>query len=204
MKKRLLAALALSAGLPLLAADRLGGGGDGTIYYSGRPNKIFLMDEATLKPAGAIDLKNGLAIGLTLSQDRKRFYARMWDLERIEIVDIARRESIDSFTLSEGNKKVRITGAETDPGHRFMVLLTKTATNQVDRWEICPPTLQQYDLQSKKVVRTIPWPKGEEREFAQMLFSPDGKFLYFFSDDVLIYETQNFTQVDKWELSRPL
>ena len=94
-------ALAFCACLPALAADRLGGGGNATIY-----NKIFIMDEATLKPAGTIDLKNGLAIGLTLSQDRKRFYARMWDMERIEIVDIARRESIDSFTLSEGNKKV--------------------------------------------------------------------------------------------------
>jgi hypothetical protein len=202
--RRLLAAAALFASLPAAAADRLGGGGDATLYYAGRPNKIFLMDEATLKPAGAIELKNGLAIGLSLSQDKKRFYARMWDLEKIEIVDIARRETVDTISLSEGNKKVRITGGEADPSHRFMVLLTKTATKQIDRWEIGPPTLQQYDLQQKKVVRTIPWPKGEEREFAQMLFSPDGKFLYFFSEDVLIYETENFTQVDKWELSRPL
>jgi hypothetical protein len=203
-KTRLVAAAALGAALTAEAADRLGGGGDATIYYAGRPNKIFMMDEATLKPIGAIDLKNGLAIGLTLSQDRRRFYCRMWDMEHVEIVDITRRESIDSFTLSEGNKKVRITGAEPDPTHRFMILLTRTATKQVDRWEIGPPTLQQYDLQAKKVVRTIPWPKGEEREFAQMLFSPDGKFLYFFSEDVLIYETEKFTQVDKWELSRPL
>jgi hypothetical protein len=162
------------------------------------------MDEATLKPVGAIELKNGLAIGLTLSQDKKRFYARMWDMERIEIVDIARRESIDSFTLSEGNKKVRIASAEPDPTHRFMVLLTRTATKQIDRFEIGAPTLQLYDLQAHKVTRTIPWPKGEEREGAQMVFSPDGKLLYFFSEDVLIFETTDFKQVDKWELSRPL
>jgi len=204
VKLRLLAAAALIAALPAGAADKLGGGGDATIYYSGRPNKIFIMDEATLKPAGAIELKNGLAIGLTLSQDKKRFYCRMWDMEHVEIVDIARRESIDSFSLSEGNKKVRIMGGEPDPTNRFMVLLTRTATKQIDRWEIGAPTLQQFDLQTKKIVRTIPWPKGEEREGANMLFSPDGKFLYFFSEDVLIYETQNFTQVDKWELSRPL
>ena len=37
-----------------------------------------------------------------------------------------------------------------------------------------------------------------------MRFSPDGKLLYFFGDDVLIYETDNFTQVDKWELSPPI
>jgi hypothetical protein len=39
----------------------------------------------------------------------------------------------------------------------------------------------------------------------QIQFSPDGKLMYLFSDqDVLIYETDNFTQVDKWELSKPI
>ena len=36
------------------------------------------------------------------------------------------------------------------------------------------------------------------------MMSPDGKLLYFFADDVLIYDTTEFKQVDKWELSRPL
>jgi hypothetical protein len=33
------------------------------------------------------------------------------------------------------------------------------------------------------------------------MFSPDGKLLYFLGDEILIFETQNFTQVDKWDLS---
>jgi hypothetical protein len=179
-------------------------GGDGTLYYGGRPNKIFIVDEATEKLVGEIPLKTGLPTGLTLSQDRKRFYARMWDLEGLEIVDIASRRSLDAFRLSEGNKRVRILAAEADPAGRFMILLTRTATKLIDRFEIGPPTLVQYDLAAHKVARTIPWPKGEEREGAQMLFSPDGKLLYFFSEDALIFDTSEFKQVDKWELSRPL
>lgn len=204
MSTRFLVAAALAACLSAEAADKLGGGGDGTLYYAGRPNKIFIMDEATLRPAGEIPLKNGLATSLSLSQDRKRFYARMWNMETVEIVDIARKESIDSFSLSQDNKKVRIMASEADPTGRFMILLTRTATKLVDRFEIGAPIIQQYDLREKKVVRTIPWPKGEEREGVQILFSPDGKFLYFFSEDVLIYDTVDFKQVDKWELSRPL
>ncbi len=51
----------------------------------------------------------------------------------------------------------------------------------------------------------IPWPKGEERENANIQFSPDGSLMYLFSDqDVLIYETVNFTQTDTWELSKPI
>jgi len=36
------------------------------------------------------------------------------------------------------------------------------------------------------------------------MFSPDGKLLYFFAEDVLIYDTTDFKQVDTWELSRPI
>ena len=141
---------------------------------------------------------------MTLSQDRKRFYLHNIAFEDIEIVDIAQRKVIDSFRLSEGNKKMRIFGVRADPLNRFMILFVKTATKQVDRFEISAPTLLQYDLKEHKVTRTIPWPNGEEREGVGMQFSPDGKLLYlFFGEDILIYDTTTFKQVDKWELSQP-
>src|SRR5258706_6740099 len=206
MRPRLFAfaAVALVAVCLSSTAAERPSGGDGTLYYAGRPNKIFILDEPTLKVTGEIAMKGGLPIGLTLSQDRKRFYARMWNLDHMEIVDIAKKESIDSFTLSDDNKKVRIMAAEADPSGRFMILLTRTATKLIDRFEIGPPIIQQYDLLAHKVIRTIPWPQGEEREGVQIVFSPDGKFLYFFSEDVLVYDTTEFKQIDKWELSRPL
>jgi len=83
-------------------------------------------------------------------------------------------------------------------------MVTSSAARQSDRWEIGPPTIQQYDLASHKITRTIEWPKKEEREFANLLFSPDGKLLYFFSEDVLVYDTTEFKEVDKWEISRPI
>ena len=36
----------------------------------------------------------------------------------------------------------------------------RTATKLVDRWEIGPPTLQQYDLATHQFTRTIPWPRA--------------------------------------------
>ena len=84
-------------------------------------------------------------------------------------------------------------------------MVTASATKLVDRFEIGAPTLIQYDLKDHKVVRTIPWPNNEERQNANIIFSPDGKLMYLFTDqDVLIYETGNFTQVDKWEMSKPI
>ncbi len=184
-------------------ADKITGG-NGTMYLGGRPNRIFVIDEATEKVTGEILCKTGTPSGMQLSEDRKRFYLGNIAFEDVEIVDIASRKVIDNFRLSEGNKKVRIFGLAADPLNRFVVLLTKTATKQVDRFEVGAPTLQLYDLKDHKVTRTIPWPKGEEREFANIRFSPDGKLAYFFGDDVLIYDAAEWKQVDKWELSRPI
>src|SRR5947209_9842553 len=118
-------------------------------------------------------------------------------MEKVEVIDIAARKTVDSFSLSEGTKKVRIRSVEPDPLHRFVVMLTASATKLVDRFEIGPPTLVQYDLGQHKIVRTIPWPNNEERQNANIMFSPDGKLMYLFTDqDILVYETATFTQTD--------
>ena len=179
-------------------------GGNGTLYIGGWPNKILVIDEATEKVTGAIDVTTGSPRGMFLSKDRKRFYLVNSLIEQVEIIDVAARKSIDHFTLSDGRKKVFIRSMIPDPLDRFVILLTKSADKKIDRFEIGPPTLVVYDLKDHKIARTIPWPNNEEREFVNIMMSPDGKLLYFFADDVLIYDTAEFKQIDKWELSRPL
>jgi hypothetical protein len=179
-------------------------GGDHLMYIGTYAGTIQIFDEATETMVGDIKLATGIPRSLTLSQSRQKFYVLDSTLEKIETVDIATRKSLTSFTLSEGNKKVRIRGMQVDPLERFLILLTRSATKLVDRWEIGDISLQLYDLKENKVTRTIPWPRGEERENVNIRFSPDGKLLYFFGDDVLILETTNFTEVDTWALSRPL
>ena len=87
---------------------------------------------------------------MTLSKDHKRFYLLNIAFEDVEIVDIASRQVIDTFRLSEGNKKVRIFGFDADPLNRYLILMVKASTKQVDRWEIGAPTLYQYDLKNTK------------------------------------------------------
>ena len=199
-------ALCLSVGLLALGAAPPAKltGGNGTLYVGGWPNKIYVIDEATEKVTGAIDVTTGSPKGMVLTKDKRRFYLVNAVSEQVEIIDIAARKSIDHFTLSEGKKKVFIRAMIPDPLERFVILLTKSADKKVDRFEIGAPTLVVYDLKEHKISRTIPWPNNEEREFVSIMPSPDGKLLYFFADDVLIYDTTEFKQVDKWELSRPL
>lgn len=179
-------------------------GGDQQMYIGTYAGTIQIFDEATETMTGQIKLQTGIPRSLTLSQSRTRFYVLDSTLEKIEIVDIPTRTTLSTFTLSEGAKQVRIRGLQVDPLERFLILLTRSAEKKTDRWEIGNVAMQFYDLAEKKVTRTIPWPRGEEREFINIRFSPDGKLLYFFGDDVLILETTNFTEVDTWQLSRQI
>jgi DNA-binding beta-propeller fold protein YncE len=197
---------ALAAVVALHAADKPRvSAGNGTLIIGSYPKQFWIIDEATEKVVGTIPFSSGIPRRTTLSRDGKRFYTIEAGMEKVEILDIASRKTIDTFTLSEGNKKVRIRSLEPDPLHRFVVMLTASATKLIDRFEIGTPTLVQYDLTSHTVVRTIPWPNHEERQNANIMFSPDGKLMYLFTDqDILVYETTNFTQTDKWELSKPI
>jgi hypothetical protein len=202
----LVGALALLATLPVRTADKPKvSAGIGTLIIGSYPKQFWIIDEATEKIIGTIPYQSGIPRRTSLSFDRKRFYTVEAQMEKVEILDIASRKTLDTFTLSEGNKKVRIRSLEPDPLNRFLVMVTGSATKLVDRFEVGAPTLIQYDLKDHKIVRTIPWPNNEERQNANILFSPNGKLMYLFSDqDVLIYETSTFTQMDKWELSKPI
>jgi hypothetical protein len=207
MKKLLLAcAIATAASLPAMTADKPKIiGGNGTLIIGAFQKQFSIIDEATEKVVGTIPFTSGIPRRTTLSRDRKRFYTVDATMEKVEIIDIAARKTLDSFTLSEGNKRVRIRSVEPDPMHRFVMMVTASATKLIDRFDIGAPALVQYDLATHQIVRTVPWPNNDERQNANILFAPDGKLMYLFSDqDVLIYETGGFTQVDKWELSRPI
>ena len=203
----LLAALLLFTSAPArvrLAAEEPSAG-TGRLIIGTFPDKFWIIDEATRKVVGTIPYESGIPRRTTMTRDGTRFYTVEAQMEKVEVIDIASRKTIDKFTLSEGNKHVRIRSVAPDPQHRFVIMMIKAATKLIDRFEIGPPELVQYDLASHKVTRVIPWPKGEERENANIQFSPDGSLMYLFSDqDVLIYETVNFTQTDTWELSKPI
>ncbi|MGE0812693.1 MAG: WD40 repeat domain-containing protein [Vicinamibacterales bacterium] len=208
----ILAALAAAAAValaPPVSAQRRGAkaptatGGDGTLYIGTYKGEIEIYDEAAEKLEGTIKLKTGIPRSLTPSPDRTRFYALNSWFEEIEVIDIATRTTLDSFKLSQGNKRVRVNSLVPSPDNKSLILLYKTATKLIDRWEIGPPTVQQFDLATKQFTHVVPWPKGEPRERLDMRFGPDGKHLYLFGDDVTVLETTNFTQVGSWPYAQP-
>jgi hypothetical protein len=208
---RLLVATGLAIGLSLpvpstaiaqVAADAVHPG-NGKMFI-GTYTNILVIDEATATVEEEIVLESGIPRTMVLSADQNRFYVLNTMYETIEIVDVATRRSIDRFTLSEGSRKVRIWGYNVDPQERYAILLAKTYDRRPDRFEVSPPMLLRYDLRRRVVTDTIAWPRGNARENARILFSPDGSLVYFFTNEILVLETENFTEVDRWQYDSAL
>jgi hypothetical protein len=179
--------------------------GTGTIYLGSYSGHITAIDEATGNVAARIPLKTGVPWAVRLSSDRSRFYVQSANQERFEVVDIASRQSVDTFTLSEGNKHVRALSYDVDPQHRYLVLVARTTTKEIDRFEIGTPEFIQYDLKEHKVVRRVPWTIDPEPRYyyLNLRFSPNGKFLYVFAHEILVFDAATLQQVDSWNLSLP-
>lgn len=192
--------------LPAVAPAQNGGtGGDATVLVGTYTRGILVLDEKTMKVVDTMKVSIGTPYQMVLSMDRSRLYTTDPYAEKVEVFDVASRKAVDKFTLTEGNKRVRISGLNVDPKHRFAVLLIKSITKKIDRFEISAPKLVKYDLATHKVTDTIPWPRGEERDNARILFSPSGDNLYFFTnDDILIYDANTMKQVDRWDYASPI
>jgi DNA-binding beta-propeller fold protein YncE len=194
------AVLAAPAALPPLLAQC---GGNGTIYYGHYGRSILVIDEATMRVRDTIPVSVGIPL-IGVSEDRKRFYVGEPHNEQIEIIDIATRRQVDRFTLSEGNRRVRIGAFNVEPRERFAMMVIRTTTKQADRFVIGKPILVKFDLATKTVTDTIPWPDGREQDGARIIFSPDGALMYFFAEDILVFDTATLKQVDKWPYATAL
>jgi hypothetical protein len=185
--------------IPTLAAAQTPGS-MGTIYMGTYDKKLLVIDEATLAVRDSIMLKN-IPYSSTLSLNRARLYLRSPRMDVVEIVDLASKKSTGSFSLTTPSTTVQIDGINVDPRERFAILLVKSFTKRIDRYEVSRPTLLKYDLEKRMVTDTIPWPKGEERDFATIIFSPDGANMYFFtSAEIYVYDAVTLKEVDKWDL----
>jgi hypothetical protein len=196
-------ALVDASGAPALASKLTGGAG--TIYFATYARRIAVVDEAAEKLAAEIPLQTGLAWSMRLSRDGTRLYVQSADQEHFEVIDVASRRTLDTFTLSEGDTHVRALSFAVDPQHRFMALVTRTWTKLADRFEIGPPMVVQYDLAAHKVIQKVAWAGDSEPQyyFVTLRFSPDGKLLYAFSDEVAIYDTTALKKIDTWDFSLP-
>ncbi|MCE2540556.1 MAG: hypothetical protein J4G16_09240 [Acidobacteria bacterium] len=197
-----------STGRPALAQEAESApqvsAGDGTLYLGGFPSRIFVIDEATTSVIDEIAVPHGSPRAMVVSEDGERFYFLDPTMEYLTTVDVASREVTDSLRFSAGNRTVRIRGFRVAPDGRTAILNLDAAVKLIDRFEVEPYRLVEVDLETHEILQDLPWPAGEPTPRTRFLYSPDGEYVYHFGRDVIVLETEGFTQVDRWSLREPV
>lgn len=173
-------------------------------YIATYTNDVLVWDEASEQVVDRIELQNKIPLTLVLSDDRERLYALDPFFEKIEVVDLESRETVDQIELSQARTTVRINSFSVDPDEEWAILFVKKYTKERDRWNVEGPFMLKYDLAAKTVTDTIPYPGEEMPDRAGFRLSPDGDALYVFDEALIVLDTETFEEVDRWEISEPL
>lgn len=177
------------------------------LYIGAWPKQIIVIDESQQKVIDRIRLQTGTPRHVEISDDRKKLFVSTWEKNGVEVVDLEARKVVNSFLLDEGNRKVRFRGFACDPQNRFLYTVIKVAVKDIDRFTVDPQRIAVIDLAQQKIVKTADYPKDEDPTFViyqgGLRLSPDGKHLYEFGRNVLIFDTTELRLQDKIELAKP-
>ena len=194
----LVAILALLAPVASLAAS---------LIYAGSLDKhVLVFDEAKQEVIDRIPLNTGIPRGVALSDDKKTLYISTPLHNGIEVIDLATRKVVNHFTLDDGmTRRTRLKSFAPDPQGKVLYAMIEVVNRQIYRFDIEKPKFAVIDLAEKKITKTYDYPKEELSAFVfgGMRVSPDGKYLYQFRQNILIFDTADFKLVEKIELSRP-
>jgi hypothetical protein len=190
------------------------------MYIGTLDKKLLAIDEEKEEVVGEIPLE-GIPRTTALSADHKKLYIISTQM-LVETVDLEAGKVISSFSLTDARSRPRLqasapdrinigssarfAGLAVDPQGRYIYTTMKVVVKDIDQYRIEPPQFVAIDLQDKKVAKAWPFPKDSEQGFgfnATYKVSPDGKLLYVFQDDILVFDLDTFKQVDRIELAQP-
>jgi hypothetical protein len=206
----LIAAAAALAASPLEGAPPPASLTSGGYAYIGTlDHKILVVDEDKEQVAGEIAL-GGIPRMTALSFDQKKLHVITTQMV-VETIDLTTRQVISQFPLADEKSRPRIPRSNgpslaVDPSGRYLYATMKVAVRESDYYRMEPAQFVVIDLQEKRITKTFPFPKEIDQGFgfgATYKVSADGKLLYVFQEDVLVYDLATFKQVDRIELSKP-
>jgi DNA-binding beta-propeller fold protein YncE len=185
----------------------------GLMYVGTLDHKLLIITEDTGDIVGEIPL-DGIPRTTVLSADKTKLHIVTTQMQ-VETVDLAARQVISSFPLSDGKSSPRMargaggrnfSGIAVDPSGRYLYMTISLTVKEIDQYRTDPPQWITVDLQDKKIAKSTPFPKGYDQGFgfaATYKISPDGKLLYVFDDDIVVFELATLKEVDRIALAKP-
>src|SRR5579871_6367324 len=193
----------------------------GQLMYIGTlDKKLLVIDEDKEEIVDQIALE-GIPRTTALSADRKTLYIFTTQM-LVETVDLESRKVTSTFSIADPNTHLRLQGSApdrinvgsntrfsglaVDPAGRYIYTTMRVVIKDIDQYRIEPPQFVAIDLQDKKVAKAWPFPQEMDQGFgfnATYKVSPDGKLLYVFQEDILVFDLATFKQVDRIALAQP-
>jgi hypothetical protein len=217
MKK--ICALALSIALAGVMAGQVARAGQ-LMYIGTLDKKLLIIDEDREEIVGEVPL-GGIPRTTALSADRKTLYIFTTQM-LVETVDLEARKVTNSFSITDPNthlriqggvpdrinvgSQTRVSGLAVDPNGRYIYTTMRVVIKDIDQYRVDPPQFAAIDLQDKKIAKAWPFPQDLDQGFgfnATYKVSPDGKLLYVFQEDILVFDLATFKQVDRIALAQP-
>jgi DNA-binding beta-propeller fold protein YncE len=181
----------------------------GTLFVGAWQKKVLVIDEATKKVTDEIELKLDVPRSLMWSADRKKLIVHSAMECGFEIIDVATRKLERSFKLDTAAKRYRPSGFALSPDDKKMYTMLYTVDRKIDRFEVTKPEWAIIDMATEKIEKTAALPKDQQLRGGGgrgggLRVSPDGKVIYQFRENVNMFSTEDFKEVGKIELSKPL
>src|SRR6202162_5507808 len=193
----------------------------GQLMYIGTlDKKLLVIDEDKEEVVDQLPLE-GIPRTTALSADGKTLYIFTTQM-LVETVDLAARKVLSTFSIADPNTHLRLQGSApdrinvgsntrfsglaVDPKGRYIYTTMRVVVKDIDQYRIEPPQFVAIDLQEKKVAKAWPFPQDMDQGFgfnATYKVSPDGKLLYVFQDDIVVFDLATFKQVDTISLAQP-
>jgi len=194
----------------------------GLMYIGTLDKKLLVFDEDKQEVVGEIPMA-GVPRITALSTDQKQLFivnTRMG----LEVVDLATRKSSSVLNMSDGRSRPDVfgmgpdlinpgnydfdgfSGLAVDPTGQYLYSSMRVTIKDLDEYRIEPMKFVAIDLHSKTIAKAFPFPKELGQGFGPLSsfkVSPDGKQLFVFGKDILIFDLATFTQVDKIALAKP-
>jgi len=177
-------------------------------YIGTLDKKLLVYDEDKEEVVGEIPLQ-GIPRQTALTHDQSKLVILTTQMA-VETVDLKAQKMLTHFELADGRSRPRMSrgggGLVLDPTGRYMYATFRASVKESDFYKMEPPQFVKIDLQTGKIVQSFSFPENMENGFGAGVtykVSPDGKSLYVFDEDVIIYDLATFKEVDRIEMSRP-
>lgn len=177
-------------------------------YIGTLDKKLLVYDEDKEEIVGEITLQ-GIPRQTALTHDQSKLVILTTQMA-VETVDLKARKMLTHFELADGRSRPRMSrgggGLVLDPTGRYMYATFRNSVRESDFYKMEPPQFVKIELQSGKIVQSFSFPANMENGFGAGVtykVSPDGKSLYVFDEDLIVYDLATFKEVDRIEMSRP-